>query len=231
MAGTLPKKTGGVVKIWQFVIVGVILLGGFIVWDYSKQREVGKYVAMSSDIPGAGVSDNATPGVAAFHRVKDTVTRKAAAGDVRITVIWDTPEFFMSLAVAEAARGSKRPDALYHEYEKRYSAYDNLVFTVIMDSESVDLRTYDVKEKSMLRNDKEISNMPWQWSEARDSSARHLEGVLTFPQMTAGGEHLIGHLIGEHLPGEKPPTVLELVLKGLPGGPETVFQWDLPHHS
>jgi hypothetical protein len=85
-----------------------------------------------------------------------------------------------------------------------------------------------VKEKSLLRNDKEISITPWRWSEARGSSSRHLEGVLSFPQMTAVGEHLIGHLIGEHLPGEKPPIVLELVLNKLPGGPEAVFHWDLP---
>jgi hypothetical protein len=230
MAGTLPNRSGGAVKIWQFVIVGLILLGGFIVWDYSKQREVGKYVAMSSDIPGAGAPDDASTEVAAFHRVKDTFTRKAEAGDVRITVIWDTPEFFSALAVAEGRQGPKRPDALYHEYEKRYSAYDNLVYTVIMDSESVDLRAYDVKEKSLLRNDKEISNTAWQWSEARGSSARHLEGVLTFPQMTVGGEHLIGHLIGEHLPGEKPPTWLELVLSGWPNGKEAVLRWDLPQN-
>jgi len=230
MAGTSQGRTGAGVKIWPVVIVGVILLGGFIVWDYSKHRQVERYVAMSSDIPGAGVPNDDSTEVAAFHRVKDTWTRKAAAGDVKISVIWDTPEFFSSLALAEGARGPKRPDALYHEYEKRYGAYDNLVFTVIMDSDSVDLRAYDIKEKSLLRNDKEISNTAWQWSEARGSSARHLKGVLTFPQMTVGGEHLIGHLIGEHLPGEKPPTWLELVLGGLQNEQETVFRWELPQH-
>jgi hypothetical protein len=224
------NKTWMPVKIWPFVMVGVILLAVYIVWDFAKHRQVEKYVAVSSDIPGAGVPEDSTAGVAAFHQVKDTFTRKAAAGDVKITVIWDTPKFFSALALAEGAKGIKRPDALYHAYADRFHVHDNLVFTVIMESESVDLRTYAVKEKSLLRNDKEISITPWQWSEARGASSRHLEGVLFFPQMTVAGEHLIGHLIGEHLPGEKPPTVLELVLKGLPGGQEAVVHWDLPQN-
>ncbi|MBI3596433.1 MAG: hypothetical protein HY203_04690 [Nitrospirae bacterium] len=217
-------------KIWPYVVVGLILLAGFIVWDFVKHREVEEFVSRSPDIPGAEVPEDSTAGVAAFHRVKDTFTRKATAGDVRITVTWNTPEFFRTLAVAEGARGMKRPDALYHEYAKRFNVHDNLGFTVIMDSTSVDLRMYDVKEKSLLRNDKEISIPPWQWSEGRGASSRHLEGVLFFPQMTEAGEHLIGHLIGEHLPGEKPPTWLELTLKGLPGEKEAVFRWDLPQN-
>lgn len=59
----------------------------------------------------------------------------------------------------------------------RFSAYDNLVFTVFMDSTSVNLRMYNVKEKSLLRNDKEISIPLWQWSETRGASPRHREGV------------------------------------------------------
>ncbi|MBI3610502.1 MAG: hypothetical protein HY204_07360 [Nitrospirae bacterium] len=217
-------------KIWPFVVIGVILLGGYIVWDFAQHRRVEEYVTKSPDVPGTGVPGGPDAELAAFHQVKDRFTRKATAGGIRITVIWDTPEFFRTLAVAEGAQGMKRPDAVYHEYEKRFNVYDNLIFTVIMESESVDLRTYAVKEKSLLRNDKEISITPWQWSEARGSSSRHLEGVLSFPQMTAVGEHLIGHLIGEHLPGEKPPTVLELVLKGLPGEQEAVFRWELPQN-
>jgi hypothetical protein len=215
-------------NIWPYVVVGLILLAGFIVWDFSKHRQVEEYVAARPDIPGAGVPDAPTTELAAFHQVKDMFTRKATVGDIRITVIWDTPEFFRTLAIAEGMKDIRRPDALYHEYEKRFNVYDNLVFTVIMDSGSVDLRTYNVKEQSWLRNDKKINITPWRWSEARGSSSRHLEGVLSFPQMTAVGEHLIGHLIGEHLPGEKPPIVLELVLNKLPGGPEAVFHWDLP---
>lgn len=49
--------------------------------------------------------------------------------------------------------------------------------------------------------------------------------------MTEAGERLIGHLIREHLPGDKPPTVLELVLKGLPGGQEAVFRRDIPQKA
>lgn len=218
------------VKIWPFVVIGVILLAGFMIWDYAKHRQVEKYVAVTPDIPGAEVPKGPAPELAAFHQMRESLTRKAAAGDIRISVVWDTPRFFKALAVAEGAQDIKRHDALYHAYAERFNLYSDLVFTVTMESGSVDLRTYNVKEKSLLRNDKEISITPWQWSEARGSTSRHLEGVLSFQQMTKADEHLIGHLIGEHLPGEPPPVWLELVLEGLPGGGEAVFRWDLTQH-
>ena len=215
------------VKIWPFVVVGAAVLAGFIVWDFVQHRKVEKYVEAGPDIPGAGVPETPTAEFAAFRRVRDELTRTAAAGDVRLRVIWDTPRFLKALAMAEGAQDIRRHDALYHAYAKRFNIHEDLIFTVIVESDSFDLRSYAVKERSLLRNDKGISIAPWQWSEARGSSSRHLEGVLSFPQMTGVGEHLIGHLIGEHLPGEKPPVWLELVLKGLPGETETVFRWEL----
>ncbi len=41
---------------------------------------------------------------------------------------------------------------------------------------------------------------------------------------------MIGHLVGEHLPGEPPPAWLELTLKGLLDGKEAVLRWDLPQN-
>jgi hypothetical protein len=218
------------VKIWPFVVTGLVLLAGFMIWDYAKHRQVEKYVAVTPDIPGAEVPKGSAAELAAFHQMKDSLTRKAVIGDVRINVIWDTPEFFRALAKAEGAQDIQRHETLYHAYTERFNIPSDLVFTVIMDSASVDLRTYDVKEKSLLRNDKEISITPWQWSEARGFSSRHLEGVLSFPQRTKIGQMMIGHVVGEHLPGEKPPIWLELVLSGLPNGQEAVFRWDLPQN-
>jgi hypothetical protein len=149
-------------------------------------------------------------------------------GDVRITAIWNTPEFFRALAGVEGAQDIKRHETLYHAYAEKFGFQHDLVFTIILDSTSVDLRAYSLKENSMLRNDKGVEVVPWHWLEASGSSSRHLEGVLFFPQRTESGSHMVGHLVGEHLPEERPPVSLEMMLKGLSGGQETVFRWELP---
>lgn len=66
---------------------------------------------------------------------------------------------------------------------------------------------------------------------ARSRGGLVLSGGLALQPLVlvagAAGEHLVGHLVGEHLPGEKPPTWLELVLSGLPNGQEAGFRWEL----
>ena len=215
-------------RIWPLVAIGLLLLAGFIIWDFAAHRRVEEFVAISPDIPGAVIPGGSAAELGTFRQVRDTLSRKAMQGDLRITVIWDTPEFFRTLAAAEGAPDIKRHEALYHAYAERFNFHRDLIFTLILDSEVTDLRTIDIRVKSLLRNDKGTSVGPWQWSEARGASSRHLEGVLFFSQRTEAGSPLMGHRIGEHLPGESPPIWLELVLKGLPGGQEAVFRWELP---
>jgi hypothetical protein len=215
-------------KIWPLFLVFVLLLAGFAIWDFVKHRRVQEYVFTSPEIPGASLAKVETVQAAAFHRLRETLTRRMTAGDVRISVTWNTPEFFRALAAAEGEQDIKRHETLYHAYAERFNVHGSLVFTVVMNSDSVDLRAHAVRDKSLLRNDKAISVAPWQWSEARGSSSRHLEGVLSFPQRTEAGSPLMGHRIGEHLPGESPAVWIELVLNGLPSGEEAVFRWDLP---
>ncbi len=215
-------------KAWPWVVVGAVLLGGYIYWDYAAHRQVEEYAAGSPDIPGAIIPAGAAAEIASFHGVKNDLTRSAAPDGVRVTVVWNAPEFFRAWARAEGAGDRRKQDTLYHAYAERYNLHSDLVFTIILDSASTDLRTYPIKEKAVLRNDKGIQVVPWRWLEARGASSRHLEGVLSFPQRTEAGDHMVGHLVGEHLPEEKPPSSLELVLKNLPGGQEAVFLWELP---
>jgi len=146
----VQKKT----KIWPFVIIGVIVLAGFIVWDYTKHREVEEYVAVTPDIPGAGVPKDSTAELVAFRQVKDALTRRTTAGDVKIIVIWNSPGFFRGLATAQGERDIKRHEILYHEYAKRFHVHSDLVFTLILDSGSVDLQAFPVRQNVLLRNDK-----------------------------------------------------------------------------
>ena len=216
------------VKIWPLVGIGMLLLAAFIYWDYTKHRQVEKYVAMSPEIPGAEVTGESPAGFAKFHEVRNALTRKTVQGDFRMTAVWNTDGFFKALAEAESAHDISRHETLYHAYADKFGFLHDFVFTIILDSASVDLRTYLVKENSVLRNDKGVEVIPWQWLEGRGSSSRHLEGVLSFPQRTQSGTPLMGHLIGEHLPGESPAKLLDLILKGLPGNQEAVFRWELP---
>jgi hypothetical protein len=215
-------------KIWPFAMVGILLLAGFIYWDYVRHRQVERYAAMSPDIPGAGISGDSPVELARFHEVRNALTRKIEQGDMRITIVWNTEEFFRALAGAESAHDIKRHETLYHAYSEKFGFQHDFVFTLILDSTSMDLRSYPVKENSLLRNDKGVEVIPWHWLEASGSSSRHLEGFLSFPQRTRSGSPLVGHLVGEHLPGESPPSWVELVIKGLPSGQEAVVRWELP---
>lgn len=216
------------VKIWPFMVVGLLVVAGFIYWDYTAHQRVQEYVAMSPDIPGAGVTSS-TEEAAAFRHMAHSLTRQGEAGEIKIAVVWNSPGFFNALATAEAAdaRDVTRHKTLYHSYAERFAIHSDLAFTVILDSPSADLQAYPVKERALLRNDKGIEIVPSRWQQGSRSAAGHVEGVLFFPQRTKAGELMVGHLTGEHLPGEKPSASLELVLKELPGGQEAVFGWEL----
>lgn len=107
----------------------------------------------------------------------------------------------------------------------------DLTFSIALHSETIDVRSIPVGQTSLLRNDKGTEIIPWRWIESRGQSARHLEGVLLFPERSPAGNRLMGHLLGEHLPGETPPRHIEMVLKELSGGLDVVLRWDLSKES
>lgn len=220
------KKT----KIWPIALVGLLLIAGFIVWDLGRHERVAKFVATSSDIPGHGIPVASTAEFNAYQRVKTAMTRSSSTGDIKMTVVWNSPEFFNALATAEGAQAGDitRHKTLYHDYAEKFDYNSDFIFTVVLESPSTNLMGYPMKGKALLRNDKGDKVLPWQWREGLQSTARHLEGVLIFPKRNEAGVLLIGHLLGEHLPGESPPQFIELVLKGISGGPDTVFRWPTP---
>jgi len=222
------NKTKKLRRTWPFVAVAVFLIAGFIYWDYTRHRQVEKYIAMSSDIPGVEVTGDSPVELARFHDLRNALSRKIVQGDVRITVIWNTPEFFRDLAAAAGAQDIKRHEALFHAYADKFGFMHDLVFTIILDSTSIDLRAYPVKESSVLRNDKGVEVVAEHWLEGRGSTPQHMEGVLSFPQRTKSGTPMMGHLVGEHLPGESPAKFLDLILKDLPGNQEAVLRWEFP---
>jgi hypothetical protein len=215
-------------RIWPFVAIVLLVLAGFIVWDFARHRQVEQYVEMSPEIPGAGVKDS-TQEAATFRHMAHSLTRQGEAGEIKIVEVWNSPGFFNALATAEAAqaRDITRHKTLYHDYAEKFDFHGSVVFTIVLDSVSIDLEAYPVKERTLLRNDKGMQVAPSRWLPGVHSSSHHVEGVLFFPQRTEAGESMIGHLPGAHLPEESPARFLDLILKGLPDGQEVVFRWEL----
>ena len=87
------------------------------------------------------------------------------------------------------------------------------VFTVAMDTHSVDLNDFDLRQLALLRaNDEPVQPIAWD----APKSGHHREGALTFPSVTVDGKPVLG------------PDVrsVELVIRDVAGIPERVFRWD-----
>lgn len=83
-----------------------------------------------------------------------------------------------------------------------------VVFDVAMNTHSVDLSD-DMTKISLLRDDAGKEYKPTGW-DGPAGGGHHRSGTLRFPALAG-----------------KPKSV-ELIIKGLAGVPERVFQWDLP---
>lgn len=129
---------------------------------------------------GAGVQD-----------IADALTRRdAGQGGVTISVIYATPEYFNARGEAEKAQ----------EYElDKY-----LVFTVAMDTHSVDLSPYRMEAITFLRDDRGNEYPARDWRALSDSS-HHRSGVVRFQKVEG--------------------NAFELVIKGVAGVGERVFRW------
>lgn len=85
------------------------------------------------------------------------------------------------------------------------------VFTVVLDTHSVNLDTIDLLQLAVLRIDQVQEVQPIAWE--APAGGHHREGTLTFP--ATDGSPLIG-----------PDTqLLELVIRDVAGLPERVLQW------
>jgi hypothetical protein len=87
------------------------------------------------------------------------------------------------------------------------------VFTVEMDSHTVDLDSYDLRRLAVLRTNQGQEIQPSAWN--APAGGHHRAGMLTFPAMTASGTPVIG-----------PETrSIELMIRNVSGVPERSFRW------
>jgi hypothetical protein len=89
------------------------------------------------------------------------------------------------------------------------------VFGVTMDTHSVDLDDYDLKELAVLRNDQGKEVRPSGWNAPK--GGHHREGTLRFPEKAPDGSPVIG-------PGTRE---IELIIRDVAGVPERKFEWRL----
>ncbi|HEX9756297.1 MAG TPA: hypothetical protein VGB26_00690 [Nitrospiria bacterium] len=222
------KNETGRTKIWLWIVIGALFLVGVIYWDWAQHAKVEKFVAEAPDIPGKGLPSKGSPEHEEFEKVRKQFTRFKKNEKVQILATWNSPTFFKALAAAEREHDVKRHEVLFHEYAERFRVHSDIVFTLVMDSDSFDLFEYSVKENVLLRNDKGDEAKPLMWSKLTSFSPQHLEGILYFPQRNKAGTLMMGHLTGEHIPGERPPIFIELVIQKLQGNQEMVLQWEVP---
>lgn len=89
------------------------------------------------------------------------------------------------------------------------------VFTVALDTHSVDLDGYDLLRLAALRTDQGAEVQPSSWDAPK--GGHHREGKLVFPTAAADGSPLLG-----------PQThTLELVIRDIAGVRERTFRWTL----
>jgi hypothetical protein len=93
------------------------------------------------------------------------------------------------------------------------AAEPELVFAVQMDTHSVDLDGYDLRELAVLRTNEGREAAPIGWQAPR--GGHHRQGALVFPLAAADGAPLIG----------QDTRLVELVVRDVGGVPERVLQW------
>jgi hypothetical protein len=89
------------------------------------------------------------------------------------------------------------------------------VFTVAMNTHSVDLDGYDLRTLAVLRTDRGTEAQATSWDAPK--GGHHREGTLTFPAAAADGKPVLG----------SDTHALTLTIRGIAGVPERTFRWTL----
>ena len=124
------------------------------------------------------------------------------AGAVEAEALYQTTEYFQALAQKEGTS--------FERYQRDYlDKY--LVFSLSLNTHSVDLSPYQLEALSLLRDGRGRDAQPVRWEEDQGSSSHHRSGRLLFPRE-----------------GLDPASGLELVVRDVGGVTERTFRWDGP---
>jgi len=124
------------------------------------------------------------------------------AGAVEAEALYQTVDYFQALAQKEGTS--------FERYQRDYlDKY--LVFSLSLNTHSVDLSPYQLEALSLLRDGRGRDAQPVRWEEDQGSSSHHRSGRLLFPRE-----------------GLDPASGLELVVRDVGGVTERTFRWDGP---
>lgn len=115
-------------------------------------------------------------------------TQRSQGGSVTIDVTWENP--------------------------KATSA--SLNFSVVMDTHSVDLDGYDLRQLAVLKNDRGQQVSPQLWD--APSGGHHRSGSLTFPAADSSGKPIVGLGVKE----------LQMTIRDVAGVKERTLRWAVP---
>ena len=124
------------------------------------------------------------------------------AGAVEAEALYQTVDYFQALAQMEGTS--------FERYQRDYlDKY--LVFSLSLNTHSVDLSPYRLEALSLLQDGKGRDARPVRWEEDEGSSIHHRSGRLLFPKE-----------------GLDAASGLELVVRDVGGVRERTFRWDGP---
>jgi hypothetical protein len=114
---------------------------------------------------------------------------------------------------ADASRATQVSDEGNVRIEVTWSNSEQLVFLVTMDTHSVELDSYDLRDLARLRTGSDAEIVPSGWDAPK--GGHHRSGTLTFPTTDAAGNPVLG----------EGPHVLEIVIRDVAEVPERSFRW------
>lgn len=164
------------------------------------------YSVPSSNIHSGSASDR----LDAISKLLTKQASQGAGGPVTVEVVYDSPEFFQALAEIRAT-DSRDVATAFADYEAQYKLNDSMVFSVYLNTHSVDLNGLKIDKLATLRDDAGHKVSAVSWQEDGGGSGHHRSGVLFFPKLDISQAHY-----------------MQIALSNVAGIPERIFHWDLP---
>ena len=167
----------------------------------------------------AGVpSALADPGSDPLEELGALLTRKPYKGEekkVWVELTWVTPEYLKALV---ASGEGKKALKVYREIDLEKS----IAFKVSLTTHTINLREYEVVEKSLLVDDQGTEYRPSGWRELPSPmpmmASHHRMGILRFPKLGKDKSPVIG---------EKTKAI-EVLIRNLGKVEERGFRWTFP---
>lgn len=179
-----------------------------------------KAIPMAPAQKGSSSSPMGATSKAKVEQLQSLLTKAPStkeSGAVSVEAMLNPPELLQALSLWEAEQTKGDPKSILQAYQKRYDLDQALVFTINMNTHSVDLDRFRVETLALLRTDQGKEYPATRWEEAQDSGGHHRSGKLLFSKLDIEPKEILGSA-----------KYLELVIQDLAGVKERAYRWELP---